>query len=129
MADLPFLSYQTSIEEAVKNGGRLLKEGGAQAVKLEGGLSMVPTIQRLVDSGIPVMGHIGLTPQAVNQLGGFAIQGRQAQDAKRIIEEAKAIEKAGAFSIVPGRNPLAAGKTCYRKPHHPHSGHWRWPQL
>ena len=100
VADLPFLSYQTSIEEAVKNGGRLLKEGGAQAVKLEGGLSMVPTIQRLVDSGIPVMGHIGLTPQAVNQLGGFAIQGRQAQDAKRIIEEAKAIEKAGAFSIV-----------------------------
>jgi 3-methyl-2-oxobutanoate hydroxymethyltransferase len=99
VADMPFLSYQTSIEDAVRNAGRLLKEGGAQAVKLEGGLAMLSVIRRLVECGIPVMGHIGLTPQSVNQLGGFAVQGRQASGAQKILEEAKAIEEAGAFAL------------------------------
>jgi len=100
VADLPFLSYQTSVEDAVRNSGRLLQEGGAQAVKLEGGFHMLPAIEKLVASGIPVMGHLGLTPQSVNQMGGFAIQGREAQGAQRILEEALAIQEAGAFSLV-----------------------------
>lgn len=100
VADLPFLSYQTSVEDAVRNGGRLLQEGGAQAVKLEGGTAILPAIQKLVASGIPVMGHLGLTPQSVNQLGGFAIQGKEARGAQMILEQALAIQEAGAFSLV-----------------------------
>lgn len=100
VADLPFLSYEISVSEAVHSGGRLLKEGGAQAVKLEGGSSVIPAIEKMVDSGIPVMGHLGLTPQHVNQLGGFAIQGREVAAAKRIIEDAEKIQEAGAFALV-----------------------------
>jgi len=100
VADLPFLSYQASADEALRNAGRLLKEGGAQAVKLEGGGRMVETVQRLVEAGIPVMGHLGLTPQSINQLGGYRIQGKTAAAAARLLADARALEAAGAFSLV-----------------------------
>ena len=97
VGDLPFLSYQVSIEEGVRNAGRFLKEGGARAVKLEG--PQVELTHRLVDLGIPVMAHVGLTPQSVNAMGGYHVQGR-GDDASRVLEEARSLEKAGAFAIV-----------------------------
>ena len=100
VGDLPFLSYHADVPEAIRNAGRLLKEGGAQSVKLEGGRSQAETVSRIVESGIPVMGHIGLTPQAVNQLGGYRVQGRSLKDAVRLMEDARALEKAGAYAIV-----------------------------
>lgn len=100
VADLPFLTYQVSIEEALRNAGRLLAEGGAHAVKLEGGSAVVETVRRLVDAGIPVMGHLGLTPQSVNTLGGYRVQGRSEADARRLLEDAQALAEAGAFSLV-----------------------------
>lgn len=98
--DLPFLSYQVTIEEALRNAGRVMKEAGAQGVKLEGGESMAETIRALVRAGIPVMGHIGLTPQAVHQLGGYRVQGRGRADADRLRADARFVEEAGASSIV-----------------------------
>jgi 3-methyl-2-oxobutanoate hydroxymethyltransferase len=100
VADMPFLSFQISPEEAIRNAGRLLKEGGAQAVKLEGGRTVAPTVKRLVDAGIPVMGHLGLTPQSVHQMGGYKIQGKTVQTAAVLIEDAAILEQAGVFSIV-----------------------------
>jgi 3-methyl-2-oxobutanoate hydroxymethyltransferase len=100
VADMPFLSYQVSVEEAIRNAGLLIKEGGAEAVKLEGGTVFAPLVQRLVERSICVMGHIGLTPQSVSQLGGYKVQGKKAEKAKELVESAKALEKAGAFSIV-----------------------------
>ena len=100
VGDLPFLSYHADVPEAVRNAGRLLKEGGAQSVKLEGGRTQAETVSRIVESGIPVMGHIGLTPQAVNQLGGYRVQGRSLKDAVRLMEDARALEEAGAYAIV-----------------------------
>lgn len=100
VGDLPFMSYQASRSEAMRNAGRLLKEGGAQSVKLEGGRHVAKTMRRIVQAGIPVMGHIGLTPQAVNQLGGYRIQGRTTKAAVELLEDAKAVEEAGAYSIV-----------------------------
>jgi 3-methyl-2-oxobutanoate hydroxymethyltransferase len=100
LADMPFLTYQVNQDEAVRNAGRLLQEAGAQAVKLEGGVPMAPTIRRLVDCGIPVMAHIGLTPQSVNQLGGYRVQGRTPEVAARLIADAEAVEQAGAFGVV-----------------------------
>jgi 3-methyl-2-oxobutanoate hydroxymethyltransferase len=100
VVDLPFLSYQVSIPDAIANSGSILKETGAQAVKLEGGAVWAPTIAALVRCGIPVMGHIGFTPQSVNQLGGIKIQGKEGDAATRVVEDAKALEEAGAFSIV-----------------------------
>lgn len=100
VADMPFMSYQTSVYDAVVNAGRLIKEGHAQAIKLEGGLEVCDKIEAIVKASIPVMGHIGLTPQSVNVFGGFKVQGKDESAAKRIIEEAIAIEKAGAFAIV-----------------------------
>jgi 3-methyl-2-oxobutanoate hydroxymethyltransferase len=117
VADLPFMSYQVSPEQAVANAGRLLKEGGAQAVKLEGGLAVAPTVRRIAEAGIPVMGHIGLTPQAVHQLGGYRVQGRRLEVAQRLLAEAAALEEACAFSLVlegvPA--PLAARVTASLK--------------
>lgn len=98
IADMPFLSYQVSTAEAVRNAGRLLSEGGAAAVKLEGGRAMVETVARLVDVGIPVMGHLGMTPQSVHRLGGHQKLGMS--EAERLIEEAKLLEQAGVFSMV-----------------------------
>ncbi len=100
VGDLPFMSYQARRSEAVRNAGRLLKEAGAQSVKLEGGRYVAKTIKRIVRSGIPVMGHIGLTPQAVNQLGGYRIQGRTTKAATDLIRDATAVEEAGAYAIV-----------------------------
>ena len=100
VGDLPFMSYQASKSDAIRNAGRLLKEGGAQSVKLEGGRHVARTMQRIVQAGIPVMAHIGLTPQAVNQLGGYRIQGRTTKAAVELIEDAKAVEEAGAYSVV-----------------------------
>ncbi len=100
VGDMPFMTYQISPEQALRNAGRFMQEGGCQAVKLEGGRPMAETTQRLVEAGIPVMGHIGLTPQSVNQLGGFRVQGKTVQDARRLIDDALAIEDAGAFSLV-----------------------------
>lgn len=100
VGDMPFGSYQTGIEEAVKNGVRMLKEGGADAVKLEGGESMADTVQALVQAGIPVMAHIGLTPQTVSQLGGYRVQGKDAEGARKLLQDALVLEEAGAFGIV-----------------------------
>jgi 3-methyl-2-oxobutanoate hydroxymethyltransferase len=100
VADLPFGSYQPSTETAVRNATRCLAEAGAHAVKLEGGVPMAETIARLVEIGIPVMGHVGLTPQSVNQLGGYRIHGKSDEEAERIRADALAVEKAGAFALV-----------------------------
>ncbi len=100
VADMPFLSYQVSVEEAVRNAGRFIQEAGAQAVKVEGGRPVLDVVKRLVDIGIPVMGHLGLTPQSVHQLGGFRMQARSEEAARLLVDEARALEEAGAFSIV-----------------------------
>lgn len=100
VADMPFMSYQTSTYDAVVNAGRLIKEGRAHAVKLEGGVDVFNQIQSIVNSSIPVMGHIGLTPQSVNAFGGFKVQGRDELAAKKLIEDALAVEDAGAFAVV-----------------------------
>lgn len=113
VADMPFMSYQVSPEEALRNAGRLLQEGGAQAVKIEGGIRSAHVVRRLVAHGIPVMGHIGLTPQSVNQLSGYRVQGRTRVSAKRLVDDAFALQEAGVFSIVLESVPssLAAGIT------------------
>ena len=99
LADMPFLSYQVSADEAVRNAGRLLQEGGAQAVKLEGGTPIAPTIRRLVDAGMPVCGHLGFTPQSVHQIG-VRVQGRDEAGAERLRPDARAVQDAGAFAVV-----------------------------
>ena len=100
VTDMPFLSYQVSQDEARKNAGRLLKEGMAEAVKVEGGRRIEHIIRAIIDIDIPVMGHIGLTPQSVHMMGGYKLQGKGREDRERIIEDAKVVEKAGVFSIV-----------------------------
>jgi 3-methyl-2-oxobutanoate hydroxymethyltransferase len=104
VADLPFLSYQVNPEQALRNSGRLIKKGGAEAVKLEGGITMAATIRRLVDIDIPVMGHIGLTPQSIHRMGGHRVQGRRSGRGpgcrERLLEDAAAVEQAGAFAMV-----------------------------
>jgi 3-methyl-2-oxobutanoate hydroxymethyltransferase len=100
VGDMPFMSFQTGFEDAMRNAGRMLKETGCQAVKLEGGVHMAETVRRLVQVGIPVVGHIGLTPQSVNQLSGFKVQGKTPEAAERLMEDAVALQQAGAFCIV-----------------------------
>ncbi|MCB0118311.1 MAG: 3-methyl-2-oxobutanoate hydroxymethyltransferase [Anaerolineales bacterium] len=100
VGDMPFMSYQVSVEEALRNAGRFLQQGGMDAVKLEGGRERADTVRAITAAGIPVMGHIGLTPQSVHQLGGFRAQGKTASAAKRLLEDAQILEEAGAFSIV-----------------------------
>jgi len=100
VADMPFLSYQVSPESALANAGRLLKEGNAQAVKLEGGREHADIVHKMTYAGIPVMAHLGLTPQSVNQLGGYRVQGKQEDTAEIIMQDAKCLEEAGAFSLV-----------------------------
>ena len=100
VADMPFMSYQTSVYDAVVNAGRLIKEGGAQAVKLEGGFEVTEQIKAIVDASIPVVAHIGLTPQSVNAFGGFKVQGKSEAAAQKLLDEARAVEKAGAFAVV-----------------------------
>lgn len=98
--DMPFMSYQTSVYDALVNAGRLMKEGRADAVKLEGGTEVCPQIKAIVDAGIPVCAHIGLTPQSINAFGGFKVQGKSEEAAKKLIEDARAVEAAGAFAVV-----------------------------
>jgi 3-methyl-2-oxobutanoate hydroxymethyltransferase len=100
LADMPFLSYQVSTEEAILNAGRFLKEGGAGAVKIEGGLEMADTIRRIIEVGIPVMGHIGLTPQSINRFGGYVVRGRSEEERNYLTESARALEEIGCFSIL-----------------------------
>lgn len=98
--DMPFMSYQTSVYDALVNAGRLMKEGRAGAVKLEGGKNICPQIEAITKAGIPVMGHLGLTPQAINAFGGFKVQGKTQEAAEQLLEDALAVEKAGAFALV-----------------------------
>jgi 3-methyl-2-oxobutanoate hydroxymethyltransferase len=100
VADMPFLTYQLSMEDAMRNAGRLIQEGRAAAVKIEGGRQIADTAKRLVDIGVPVMGHLGLTPQSVHQLGGFRPQGRDSEAAERLVHDAELLERAGVFAIV-----------------------------
>lgn len=100
VGDMPFMSYHTTVAEAVKNAGRFVQEGGVNAVKLEGAGSVIEKIEAIIDAGIPVMGHLGLTPQSINKFGGWKLQGKTKDEAKRIIHEAKELEKAGVFCIV-----------------------------
>ncbi len=98
--DMPFMSYQTSVYDAMVNAGRLMKEGRANAVKLEGGREVVPQIQAIVQAGIPVMAHLGLTPQSIHAFGGYKVQGKDEEAARKLIENAKEVEAAGAFAVV-----------------------------
>lgn len=100
VGDMPFMSYQTSVYDGVANAGRLMKEGRCQAVKLEGGGAMCPQIKAITEASIPVVAHIGLTPQSINAFGGFKVQGKSEAAAKRLVEEARAVEEAGAFAVV-----------------------------
>ncbi len=100
VADMPFMSYQASSQEALRNAGRMLKEGGAQSVKLEGGLRVAETVRLLVEAGIPVMGHLGLTPQSVHQFGGYKVQGKTPAAAVKLVNDALSLEEAGAYAIV-----------------------------
>lgn len=100
VGDMPFLSYHISIEESIKNAGRLIQEGGCHAVKLEGGIEVLDKVKAIIKAQIPVMGHIGLTPQSVNMLGGFKVQGKTKESIKKLIDDAKYLEDAGVFAIV-----------------------------
>ena len=110
VGDMPFMSYNTTIPEAITNAGRLMKEGGCDVVKLEGGVDFAPTVAAIVKAGIPVQGHIGLTPQTASALGGFKMQGKDARAAKQIIDDAKALEGAGAFSMILEAVPAPLGQ-------------------
>ena len=107
VVDMPFMSYEVTVEEAVRNAGRLMKEGRAGAVKLEGGVRVAEQIRAIVKAGIPVMGHIGLTPQSINVFGGFKVQGKSDEAARALLADAKAVEEAGAFAVVIEAVPAA----------------------
>ncbi|MDD4084677.1 MAG: 3-methyl-2-oxobutanoate hydroxymethyltransferase [Acholeplasmataceae bacterium] len=110
VADMPFMSYQASEEEGLRNAGRLMKEGGSAAVKIEGGAEVCQLVKKMVTAGIPVVGHIGLTPQSVNQFGGFKVQGKDFAAAQKLLDDAKALEAAGAFAVVLECVPAALAK-------------------
>jgi 3-methyl-2-oxobutanoate hydroxymethyltransferase len=114
VADMPFMSYQASVEEAVRNAGRLVQEGGADAIKLEGGERVAPAVRRIVEIGIPVMGHLGLTPQSVLAFGGYKVQGKGEGEAERLIGEARWLEQCGCFSMVLEGIPAALGEAVAR---------------
>ncbi|GAB4537910.1 MAG: 3-methyl-2-oxobutanoate hydroxymethyltransferase [Thermodesulfovibrionia bacterium] len=110
IGDMPFLSYQTSIEDAIRNGGRFLKEGGASAVKVEGGGEIAEHIRAMTNADIPVMAHIGLTPQSIHRMGGYKVQGKDEETAERLIADAHIVEEAGAFSVVLEAIPMELAK-------------------
>lgn len=110
VGDMPFMSYNTSIRDAIINSGRLMKEGGCDVVKLEGGVDFAPTVEAIVKAGIPVQGHIGLTPQTASALGGFKMQGKDAKAARRIVDDARALEDSGVFSMILEAVPAPLGK-------------------
>lgn len=115
IGDMPFLSYQISVEEAVRNAGRFLQEGGMEAVKLEGGRERLPAVEAIVGAGIPVMGHLGLTPQSVHQLGGFRPQARTAEAARQLLEEALLLERSGCFGLVLESVPARLAQAVSRR--------------
>jgi 3-methyl-2-oxobutanoate hydroxymethyltransferase len=115
IGDMPFMTYHASVSEALHNAARFIQEGGAQAVKLEGGETMAETVRRVVECGIPVMGHIGLTPQSVHQLGGFKVQGKTQEAAIRLVKDACALEEAGVFAIVLEAIPTPLAKIITKK--------------
>jgi 3-methyl-2-oxobutanoate hydroxymethyltransferase len=100
IGDMPFMTYHVSVSDALRNAARFIQEAGAQAIKLEGGVAVAETVRRIVDCGIPVMGHIGLIPQSINQLGGYKVQGKTPESARKLVEDARALEEAGAFAII-----------------------------
>jgi 3-methyl-2-oxobutanoate hydroxymethyltransferase len=110
IGDMPFMTYHLSISDALRNAARFVQEGGAQAVKLEGGEVVADTVRRIVKCGVPVMGHIGLTPQSVNQLGGYRVQGKTVEAARGLLRDARALEDAGAFAVVLESVPAALSK-------------------
>jgi 3-methyl-2-oxobutanoate hydroxymethyltransferase len=122
IGDMPFLSYQTSQEDAVRNAGRFLKEAGAEAVKLEGGTQMAEVIRAIVNAGIPVVAHIGLTPQYLHMLGGFKVQGKDEAAREKILADARAVQDAGAFSIVLEAMPVSLAKDIHEMLHIPTIG-------
>jgi 3-methyl-2-oxobutanoate hydroxymethyltransferase len=115
IGDMPFMSYHISVSDTLHNAVRFIQEGGAQAVKLEGGEVVADTVRRLVDCGIPVMGHIGLTPQSIHQLGGFKVQGRVVEEAKKLLNDARILEEAGAFTVVLECTPSPLSKLITQK--------------
>jgi 3-methyl-2-oxobutanoate hydroxymethyltransferase len=115
VGDMPFMTYTISVKDALRNAARFMQEGGAQAVKLEGGVNVAETVKRIVDCGIPVMGHIGLTPQYVNQLSGMKIQGKTPEAAKKLLDDAIALEQAGAFAVVMETVPAPLAALITRK--------------
>jgi 3-methyl-2-oxobutanoate hydroxymethyltransferase len=115
IGDMPFMSYHISVSDALHNAARFIQEGGAQAVKLEGGEVVAEKVRRLVDCGIPVMGHIGLTPQSIHQLGGFKVQGKVVEEAKKLLNDARILEEAGAFAIVLECTPAPLSKLITHK--------------
>lgn len=115
VADMPFLSFQICPEDALRNAGRFIKEGGAEAVKMEGGAPIAETIIRVVNAGIPVMGHLGLTPQSINRFGGYKVQARTEEEVEKLIADAVSLEQAGAFSIVLEKIPARAAKKVTEK--------------
>lgn len=115
VADMPYLSYELETKEALRHAGRLIKEGGAEAVKLEGGIEVAPVIKELLRVNIPVMGHLGLTPQAVNRIGGYKVQGRRPQEAEKLVTDARILEGAGVFAIVLECVPADLAREVTRK--------------
>jgi 3-methyl-2-oxobutanoate hydroxymethyltransferase len=115
IGDMPFMTYHVSISDALHNAARFIQEGGAQAVKIEGGEVVAETVSRLVGCGIPVMGHIGLTPQSIHQLGGFKVRGKGLEEAKKLLNDARALEEAGAFAVVLECTPAPLSKLITQK--------------
>ena len=115
VSDMPFMTFQLGVDEAKRNAGRLIQEGGAESVKLEGGVTQAATIEALVKMGVPVMGHVGLTPQSVHQFGGYRIQGRGEADARNILEDALAVEQSGAFAVVLEGIPVQLAREITRR--------------
>ena len=119
VGDLPFMTYQASVDDAVKNAGRLVAEGGAESVKLEGGEEFAEAVSRIARAGIPVMGHLGLTPQSVHQMGGYLIQGRDEETARRILNDAISLEQAGCYALVLEGTPLSLARQVTERLHIP----------
>jgi 3-methyl-2-oxobutanoate hydroxymethyltransferase len=115
IGDMPFMTYHTSTADALRNAARFIQEGGAQAIKLEGGVAVAETVKRIVECGIPAMGHIGLTPQSVHQLGGHKVQGKTSEAAERLLKDAQALEQAGAFAVVLELVPAPLSKLISQK--------------
>lgn len=129
VVDMPFMSYQISVEQAMQNAGRIMKETGASAVKLEGGKEVCPQIRAITDAGIPVVAHIGMTPQSVNAFGGFTVQGKGEENARRVLEDALAVQEAGAFAVTLGVRAAQALRPHHEKARHHHHRHRRFARM